>query len=268
MSVSDICYHNFMNDKNAALLDLCERIGKHDFSINGVLKMQEYFVVRVKQALAGGADPACRHKSGNDCMQLLSCGPYSQAALKAAKFLIDAGYPAADRSVLTNSSADLVKGLSEYLNRKMGDGETFVSRHGNHVLHGLCATGGTDVLRVALHLLSKGKPIHLISQDTLNAQNRDGDTPVHLLWRQPKVPKVFHQSNRWFAMEALNPFNPDLSVRNQQGVAVWDEIARVAEGLGDQMKPEYHQVWAPIQAARLDAATQASSQPASRGPRL
>lgn len=257
-----------MNEQNATLLDLCERIGKHDFSIDGVPKMQEYFVVRVKQALAVGADPTCRNKGGRDCIQLLSSGPYSQAALKAAKFLIDAGYPAAERSVLTNSNIELVKGLSEHLNRKIGQGDPFVSAHGNHVLHGLCATGGADFLLVAMHLLSKGAPMHLISQDALNAQNRDGDTPVHLLWRQPKVPKIYHQGNRWLAMELLSRFKPDLSLRNQQGVAVWDEIARVASDMSDQMRPEYHEVWSPIQAARIAAATQPAAQLASRGPRL
>ena len=255
---------------NEALLEACARIGLRNFSVNGVLKMQEFFVAKVKQALEGGATPSCRDANGNDPITLLSrsLGQDTAAATRSAKLLIDHGYPVSDRAILNQvGEGRLQEEVMLHLNRKMDQGETYLSRGGNSLLHDLCSNAGLHLPRLMGCLKSKSRPVHLLTQDNVNAQNKQGDTPAHLLWRSYSKAGDKHAA-LWDAMEFLFSFDADMGIRNKAGVSAFESmLAAMEEGVVPR-SASHSKLWFDLQAKHLGVATTPATSTPSRALRL
>lgn len=256
------------NEATSIMLDCCYRAGNGFYSVDGVEKMQEFFVARLKQALAHGADVLAMDDKNRDALELLAMvgQSTSQAAVRCAKALVDAGYPVIEKHALHVTEGPLRKQLALHLNRlERAQTVPLKDARGNTVLHDLCRNES-----VLLDVFEKlgNEPIYFIDCAQASMTNKARETPLHVLWRASPRRKR-NSETMWAATDLLlnagaNPMAA--GIKNETAMTL---IGRAMEKEGLQpLNDAQAQVLARCHRLAMDAAAPAPASTAMRSRRL
>lgn len=259
---------------NERLLDAAQHLGTRNDSVNGVRKIQGYFVEEVRAALNDGANFAACGEDGRDAMAWLAqlqSRPHA-GANTVAKLLIDRGYPILDTGVLHQLQGPLLEQVSAHLARKERDGKSVRALDGNTFLHVACQSL-TTMSRLSTARNFTLRSLLDMAPAWVSAANEHGQTPLHVFWDRPERPLSMGQS-QWILLlsHTLKECGADLMARDGTGKTALDCIGEALdEGWVSANDPAFgdteRRFAMQIQHARLELGTPSPDR-YRRGPRL